>query len=159
MSDVRDPPELETPQEPAPAEPARTRVVLDGVPPPSPLRRRLLRWALFLAIAGANAVVVAVAAAYLYFSRGLPEIPSVERYRPPIVTEMISADGQIAGEFFDERRKVVPYERIPRRVVQAFIASEDQHFFEHGGVDWLGTLRAAVNTYVLRRKIQGRSTN
>ncbi len=115
------------------------RIVVDGVPPRRPLARRLLRWALFLAIAAVNAIVVLVVVAYLYFSRGLPEHPGRSpHYRPPIITEMISTDGQIAGEFFDERRKVVPYERIPKQVVQAFIASEDQHFFEHGGVDWLG---------------------
>jgi penicillin-binding protein 1A len=134
------------------------RVVLDGVPPAQPLWRRILRWALFAGIGLANVAVGAGVAGYLYFSRGLPEIPTVALYRPPIITEVISADGQIAGEFFEERRKVVPYPRIPKRVVQAFIASEDQRFFEHGGVDWLGTLRAAVNTYVLRRKIQGGST-
>src|SRR5512138_671080 len=155
MSDLRDPHETAAPPEPPPPE---VRLVVDGVPPKAPLRRRLLRWALFLAIGAVNAIAVAAVAGYLYFSRGLPELPTVESYRPPIITEMISSDGQIAGEFFDERRKVVPYERIPRRVVQAFVASEDQHFFEHGGVDWLGTLRAAVNTYVLRHKVQGGST-
>jgi penicillin-binding protein 1A len=164
MSHPTDPPETTRPPDPAappsagPAEARPVRIVVDGVPPPPPLKRRLLRWALFAGIGAVNAVVLLVVVAYLYFSRGLPEIPSVDEYRPPIITEMISSDGQIAGEFFDERRKVVPYERIPKRVVQAFIASEDQHFFEHGGVDWLGTMRAAVNTYVLRRKVQGGST-
>jgi penicillin-binding protein 1A len=133
-------------------------LVLEGLPPRSPLSRRLLRWALFLAVGVVNAGIVAVVGGYLYFSRGLPEIPTIDRYRPPVVTEMISSDGQIAGEFFEERRKVVPYERIPKMLVQAFVASEDQHFFEHSGVDWLGTVRAAVNTFVLRRKIQGGST-
>jgi penicillin-binding protein 1A len=141
-----------------PAEEVPSRVVLEGLPPRAAPSRRLLRWALFAAIGLFNAGVVLAVGGYLHFSRGLPEIPTLDRYRPPIVTEMISSDGQIAGEFFDERRKVVPYGRIPKRVVQAFIASEDQHFFEHSGVDWLGTLRAAVNTYVLRRKIQGGST-
>jgi len=134
------------------------RVVLEGLPPPAPLLRRLLRWTLFAAIALGNAAAVVLVAGYIHFSRDLPQIPTIGEYRPPIVTEMISADGQIAGEFFEERRKLVPYERIPKRIVQAFVASEDQHFFEHGGVDWLGTLRAAVNTYVLRKKIQGGST-
>src|SRR5512136_2461795 len=115
MSDLRDPHETEAPPEP-PAPPApEVRLVLDGIPPKAMLRRRLLRWALFLAIGAVNAVAVAVIAGYLYFSRGLPELPTVESYRPPIITEMVSSDGQIAGEFFDERRKVVPYERIPRR--------------------------------------------
>ena len=135
-----------------------SRVVLDGLPPRPPIWRRLAKWVLFLAIGAVNAGVLAAIAGYVYFSRNLPDVPSLENYRPPIVTEMISSDGQIAGEFFEERRKVVPVERIPRRLVQAFIASEDKNFFEHGGVDWLGTLRAAVNTYLLRHKVQGGST-
>ena len=121
-------------------------------------RRRLVRWA---AAAGAVACAVGavvVAVAWAWFSRGLPVIPSAAQYRPPIITEMVSADGQVAGEFFVERRKVVPYERIPKQLIQAFIASEDQRFFDHSGVDWRGTLRAAINTYVLRRKVQGGSS-
>jgi len=134
------------------------RVVLDGLPPRRPFRRSFARWALFAAIGLVNAAVVAGVAGYLVFSRDLPEIPSIAEYRPPLVTEVISSDGEVVGEFFEERRKVVPYHRIPRRLLQAFVASEDQHFFEHGGIDLLGTLRAAVNTYVLRKKIQGGST-
>ena len=96
--------------------------------------RRALRWALFLAIAARERRRRRRRWRATSTSRaGCPEIPTLDEYRPPIVTEVISSDGQIAGEFFDERRKVVPYERIPKRVVQAFIASEDQNFFEHGG--------------------------
>jgi len=121
-------------------------------------RRRLVRW-LLVGAAGAFALgLVAAAGLWTWFSRGLPEIPSIDQYRPPIITEAISADGQVAGEFFVERRKVIPIERIPKRLVQAFVASEDQRFFDHGGIDWRGTLRAAVNTYVLRRRVQGGST-
>jgi penicillin-binding protein 1A len=141
-----------------PADDVPSRVVLHGLPPPRTLWRWALRWALFLAIGLVNLGIVAAVGGYLFFSRDLPSVPSLDQYRPPIITEMISADGQIAGEFFVERRKVVPYDRIPEKLVQAFIASEDQNFFEHGGIDWLGTVRAAVNTYVLRRKIQGGST-
>jgi len=151
----------ENPTKPAPGGPdgrPPARVVLDGLPPRRPLGREVLRWALFLAIGLVNAGVVAAVAGYLYFARGLPELPTLASYRPPIITEMVSGDGQIAGEFFAERRKVVPYDRIPKRLVQAFVASEDQRFFEHGGVDAFGTIRAAVNTYVLRRRVQGGST-
>ncbi len=137
---------------------APPRLVLDGLPPRPPFKHLAARWALFAAIGAVNGAVALLVGGYLYFSRGLPDIPTVEGYRPPIVTEMISADGQIVGEFFDERRKVLPFEKIPKRVVQAFVASEDQRFFDHSGVDWLGTVRAAVNTYVLRRKLQGGST-
>ena len=134
------------------------RLVVDGLPPRRPFLRRLLKWALFAALVLVNAGVVAAVAAYVHYSRGLPEIPTLDQYRPPIITDMVSGDGQVAGEFYEERRKVVPYERIPKRLVQAFVASEDQHFFEHGGIDWKGTLRAALHTYVLRRRIQGGST-
>ena len=151
------PPHAEGPSGAGAAEPP-VRVVVDGVPPRRPFARRVLRWTLFLGIAAANVAVAAAIGGYLFFSRGLPDLPTPQEYRPPIITEVVSSDGQIAGEFFDERRKVVPYERIPRRVVQAFISSEDKNFFEHGGIDVLGTLRAAVNTYVLRRKVQGGST-
>jgi penicillin-binding protein 1A len=144
----------EAPIEPAPPE----HVVLEGLPPQRPLWRRLARWALFLAVGGVNAGLLGSVGAYAWFSRGLPSIPSLADYRPPVITEMVSADGQIAGEFFEERRKVVPYQRIPRKLLQAFVASEDKNFFEHRGVDWLGTIRAAVNTYVLRKKVQGGST-
>ncbi len=107
-----------------------------------------------LALGGAAALAVA----WRRDARGIPEVPTLARYRPPVVTELLSSDGQLAGELFEERRKVVPMDRIPRRLVQALVASEDKNFFEHGGIDWMGTLRAAYHTYVLRRRVQGGST-
>ncbi|HET8732839.1 MAG TPA: transglycosylase domain-containing protein, partial [Anaeromyxobacteraceae bacterium] len=134
------------------------RLVLEGVPPPGPRWRRALRWALFGAVVVVNLGLALLAGLWLHFSKDLPDIPSVEGYRPPIITELVSADGQIAGEFFVERRKVVPYQRIPKKLIQAFIASEDQRFFDHAGVDWRGTARAALTTYVLRKGVKGGST-
>jgi penicillin-binding protein 1A len=144
---------------PPPAEPA----VDGGGPTPPPRRRRsllarLLAWGFAFVLLVAAAAGVAAVLAYRHFSRGLPDIPTLAEYRPPVVTELVSSDGQVAGELFEERRKVVPYARIPKQLVQALLASEDKNFFEHGGVDWLGTARAALHTYVLRRRIQGGST-
>src|SRR5215208_4841200 len=79
-----------------PGEPP-VRVVVDGVPPKRPFVRRVLRWVLFLGIAAANVAVAAAIGAYLYFSRGLPDLPTPQEYRPPIITEVVSSDGQIAG--------------------------------------------------------------
>jgi penicillin-binding protein 1A len=133
-----------------------------GAPVKAPPRRSLFaRIALafvLLALVVAGAGGVAAVLVWRHFSRGLPDIPTLAQYRPPIITELVSADGQVAGELYVERRKVVPFERIPKQIVQALVASEDQNFFEHRGVDWLGTLRAAVNTYVLRGRVQGGST-
>ncbi len=138
--------------------PTEERLVLDGVPPRRPAWRTALRWALFLLLLAANAALVAAVAGWVWLSRDLPSVETLAAYRPPVVSEIVSADGQVVGELFEERRRVVPYDRIPRHVVQAFLAAEDKNFFQHHGVDWLGTLRAGVNTYVLRRKIQGGST-
>jgi penicillin-binding protein 1A len=147
MSSSEDP----TPAEQAPAAGGRPR------------RRRsigavLALVALLLLAVVAGAAAVGGLLAYRYFARGLPDIPTLAEYRPPVVTDLVSGDGALAGELFEERRKVVPYDRIPRQLVQALIASEDKNFFEHRGVDWMGTLRAAVNTYVLRHRVQGGST-
>lgn len=116
----------------------------------------------FLALTGLTAGLFAYGFAWWKFSDGLPEFPKVEEYRPPILSEVYTVDGVLAGEFYNERRKVVPYERIPKRLVQAFIAAEDADFFDHFGVDILGTARAATKTVAKkltgRGKVQGGST-
>ena len=135
-------------------------------PPPGPPWKRRLRTASkvlgWLLLTGATGAVVAALAAYYVFSEGLPEIPRISAWAPPLLTEVYTDDQVLAGEFYDERRKVVPYDRIPKRLVQAFIASEDASFFDHPGIDALGTLRAAVKT-VLKKStgagsVQGGST-
>ena len=100
-------------------------------------------------------LVVGLAAGWLLIgqrSKGLPSIDWARHYRPPIVTEVWSGDEQLIGEYSEERRKVVPYDRIPKKLVQAFIASEDKDFFDHGGVSFSGLLRGIYKTYVRRNR-------
>ena len=123
--------------------PKRTKLVLDGVPPKRPWWARILIALAVFVLVGATAGGIGAVVIYLKYADGLPDIPRVEEYRPPILTEVYSDDRVLAGEFYNERRKVVPYDRIPKRLVQAFIASEDASFFDHGGVDFIGTTRAA----------------
>jgi penicillin-binding protein 1A len=100
----------------------------------------------------------ALAAVYLAFAKGLPSIDWARHYRPPIVTTIWSGDEQLIGEFYNERRVVVPYERIPKRLKQAVIASEDKDFFDHGGVSFTGLLRGLYQTYIRHKRIVGGST-
>ncbi|WP_375761426.1 penicillin-binding protein 1A [Corallococcus exercitus] len=129
---------------------SRSKLVLDGVPPKRNILVRLMKLVAVLGLMGATAGALSVVGAYYIFSDGLPAIPKVDEYWPPIVTEVYTDDAVLAGEFYNERRKVVPYERIPKRLVQAFIASEDSSFFDHFGVDVLGTTRAVSKTVMTK---------
>jgi penicillin-binding protein 1A len=129
------------------------RLVLDGVPKKRGLRFRLFKFAAWCTLVGLTAILMGAVGLYFKFSQGLPDIPRVDQYWPPIVSEVFTDDEVLAGEFYNERRKMVPYEHVPKRLVQAFIASEDKDFFDHPGVDFLGTARAALKT--LRKKTSG----
>jgi len=140
----------------------RTRLQLRGVPPRPRLRITALKVLGWLALTLSTAAACAVLGVYYRYSEGLPEIPRVDQYWPPIVSEVYTNDAVLAGEFFNERRKVIPYDQIPKRLVQAFIASEDDGFFDHLGVDFVGTGRAAVKTLLKKAagsgSVQGGST-
>jgi penicillin-binding protein 1A len=96
-------------------------------------------------------------ALYVYLASGLPNIQDVERdYRPPIITRVLDADGKLLGEFAEERRIVIPAREMPELLVRAFVAAEDQRFFEHRGIDVKGLVRAAIAN--LQGRQQGGST-
>ncbi len=141
--------------------PVETRLELVGVPARA-WWKTLLKLGAWLTLTAATAGVAAYGFFWWKFAQGLPEFPRVDAYRPPVLSEVYTQDGVLAGEFYNERRKVVPYERIPKRLVQAFIAAEDSDFFDHYGVDVLGTVRAAVKTMSKKLtgkgKVQGGST-
>jgi penicillin-binding protein 1A len=134
-------------------------VVLRGERKKSGILLRLFRFGLFVASIGVLAAAAAVSVLFVAYSRDLPEFSSVDQYRPKLVTKVLSVDGRLIGEFYNERRIVVPYERIPKRLVQAFIAAEDQHFFDHHGIDWGGMISSfARKARHPGEKLRGAST-
>ena len=96
--------------------------------------------------------------AYLYFAFTLPPIKSLEDYRPPIVTKVLSDEGEVVGEFCKERRIVVPMQQIPEVLSQAFVAAEDAKFFQHKGISYLSILRAMGRNILAGQITQGGST-
>ncbi len=132
----------------------RTRLFADRGPGRKPL------WVLLAIPLGVLFVIGcgALAVGYMIFARGLPSIDWARHYRPPIVTTIWSGDEELIGEFYNERRVVVPYQRIPKKLKQALIASEDASFFDHAGVSFTGLARAFFKTVILRRHMQGGST-
>ncbi len=101
---------------------------------------------------------LALAGLYWYFSRDLPQIYSLKDYRPKIITEIYSDDGTLIAEFAEEYRKVVPLEKIPPYVKNAFLAIEDARFYEHEGLDFYRLLGALWHDIKVGRFEQGAST-
>ena len=97
----------------------------------------------------------------LYFVFLIREIPSVENlknYKPPLISIVLDREGRKAGEFFKERRILVPYSEFPPVLVQAFISAEDGRFFEHKGLNLKAIFRAFLANLKAGRKVQGGST-
>jgi len=97
-------------------------------------------------------------ASYLYFSKDLPSIEALKHYKPSIVTKIFSEDGEIISEFFIEKREVIPLNRVPKHLLQAFISSEDARFFQHKGLDYVAILRAVFRNIFSGEIVQGGST-
>ena len=120
------------------------------------------RWMRWLIGAGALFGVLGIAAMvgfYLAFVRDLPDIDSVEDYQPPLASLVLDRDGRRIGEFYNERRRLVPLTEVPQHVVRAFVAAEDSAFFEHAGIDYPSILRAAwANFRAGGEIVQGAST-
>lgn len=118
---------------------------------------------LFKVIFGTLAVVIvtillAASALYFHFARDLPKVSTITDYKPPVVSEVFADDGMKIGEFWQECRYLVPYDKIPPKVIQAFIASEDERFWDHKGVDFRSILRAFVENLRAGHVVQGGST-
>jgi penicillin-binding protein 1A len=91
----------------------------------------------------------------------LPTLPSLEvltDYRPKIPLRVYTADGVLMGEFGEERRAVIKIGEVPEQLKQAILAAEDDRFYQHGGVDYAGVLRAAYSNFTSGGARQGAST-
>jgi len=126
---------------------------------PFQMSTKAFRFAGFFASVGLVSALLIVPAFILAYGTDLPTFSSVDEYRPKLITRVYSVDGRLIGEFGTEKRRIVPYERIPKRLVQAFIATEDKKFFDHGGIDYVGIVRAVLYRVIGKSdKIGGTST-
>ena len=92
------------------------------------------------------------------YTSDLPEIHALEDYRPDTVTELYADDGQSIGTFALQRRILLTYEQIPKVLKDAIIATEDQHFEQHWGVDFTRVVGAAWRDIAKRKISEGAST-
>ncbi|WP_394756163.1 penicillin-binding protein 1A [Rhodoferax sp.] len=118
---------------------------------------RIMLWAGGLVLAGILSILIIVAIAMAVAFPNLPDISDLSDYRPKLPLRVYSVEGVLIGEFGEERRQLTPIKEIPKVMVDAVLAIEDARFYEHGGVDYKGVLRAALAN-LGRIKSQGAST-
>ncbi|TQV74623.1 PBP1A family penicillin-binding protein [Aliikangiella marina] len=97
-------------------------------------------------------------ALYLAVGPGLPEVDSIRQIRLQTPMSIYAKDGQLIDEFGDRRRIPITLDQVPKDFINALLATEDQRFYEHSGVDLLGVMRAFLNLAVTQTKSQGAST-
>ena len=118
---------------------------------------QLAIWVASLAAAALFTLLMVVGVAMVVAFPNLPDISDLADYKPKLPLRVLTADGQLIGEFGEERRNLTPIKDIPRVMKNAVLAIEDSRFYEHGGVDYLGILRAGIAN-IGRAKSQGAST-
>ncbi len=119
-----------------------------------------LKWVLgafALVLAACASVLIVIGIAMAVAFPNLPDISDLSDYRPKLPLRIFSAEGTLIGEFGEERRNMTPIQDIPKVMKDAVLAIEDARFYEHGGVDYKGMVRAALAN-LGRIKSQGAST-
>ncbi|MEJ0037214.1 MAG: penicillin-binding protein 1A [Gammaproteobacteria bacterium] len=99
-----------------------------------------------------------LACSYVYVAPSLPSVEAMRKVEMQVPLRVFTTSGELIAQIGEQRRIPVTYDQIPPLVREAFLAAEDDQFFTHGGVDYLGILRAVVVNLVSNEKAQGAST-
>jgi penicillin-binding protein 1A len=102
--------------------------------------------------------IITVMGAYLVIAPELPEVEKLKEVRLQVPLRVYSHEGLLLAEYGEKRRIPVSIEELPQAMVQAFLAAEDDRFYEHPGVDYQGVIRAGLNLVLTGKKTQGAST-
>ncbi len=121
-------------------------------------KKLLLKSLIWLALSGAVAAVILTVGVYLYFAPQLPNADELRDVDLQIPLRIYTSDHKLITEIGEKRRSPLAYNQIPPRFVQALLASEDDGFFEHYGIDVKGLLRATLELILSGRKKSGGST-
>jgi len=95
------------------------------------------------------------------YSNNIPDYKFLKKYKPPVSSKVYSGDGELVADFSKEKRIFIPFNSIPKNVINAFLSSEDKNFFSHPGVDAKGVLRAVINNIsniFSSKRLEGAST-
>ena len=116
------------------------------------------KWVVLILVGIFSGGLMGGAGIFLYFSRGLPSIEGIREYKPSLVTKVYGDDRQLIGQYYVERRVLVPLDQMPPDLIRAIIAVEDSRFYTHRGIDPVGILRAFITNIESLKIRQGAST-
>ena len=119
---------------------------------------KLVYWLAALLLGGLMLIVAGIAGAYIYLQPSLPSVEAMRRIELQVPLRVYSSDGKVIAQIGEQRRNPVSYEQIPELVKQAFIAAEDDRFFEHAGFDYQGILRSIIVNLIPGYRLEGAST-
>ncbi len=126
---------------------------------PFGVRRSHLRSAAGVTLVVAAFVVIALVVYFIEIASGLPSLEELENPRPDLATRIYSSDGQQIDQFFVHHRTYIRYDSIPKAFVKGLIATEDQKFYDHWGVNLERILKAAIkNVVAMNLTKEGAST-
>ncbi len=116
---------------------------------------------ILLIIAVSLASLISIIAILWTYSNKLPDYKFLLNYKPPVSSKLYSGGGDLVSDFSSEKRIFVPYNSIPKKVINSFLSAEDKNFFTHPGVDAKGVIRAVINNIsniIYSRRLEGAST-
>ena len=122
---------------------------------------RFLNFSIKFLIVFSIVVLIFTLSTLWYFSIGLPDYKKLSNYQPPISSRVYSADGKLIAEYAIQKRLFVPYDSIPKVVINSFLSAEDKNFFNHPGIDAKGIIRAIINNIKnisQNKRLEGAST-
>ena len=105
--------------------------------------------------------VISIISVLWTYSNDLPDYKFLKSYKPPVSSKVYSGNGDLVADFSKEKRVFVPFNSIPKNVINAFLSAEDKNFFKHPGVDAKGVIRAVINNIsniLSSKRLEGAST-
>ena len=122
------------------------------------MSKKWLYYPLLALLAVGAVAVAAMAIAVMITYPRLPSVQILQDYRPVMPLRIYTADGQLIGEFGQERREFVRIQSVPEKMKLAILAAEDERFYQHGGVDYIGVARAMLANVMSGHTVSGAST-
>ena len=110
--------------------------------------RKIFKICFILGFLGFITALITVGYIFNKYNKDLPDHEQLKSYYPSITTRIYAKDGSLIEEYSKEKRIFVPIEIIPDNIINAFISAEDSNFYDHGGIDLIAIIRAAINNVI-----------